>query len=1115
MRADPPRHREPSRVPPGEIAVVESPEHLPFVGREEELDYLVAFTRGALSADRLSALWLQGEAGIGKSRIIDRLGVTLFPAVILIRVTLYPDAHFSLNSALTAAVLEAAQIYGISTHLSASASLPATLAELRGVIRRYPTLIVFEDLHLVDQSIVGEFAGILHGLERESVGLIGSSRPNGGPAYGIVLPFLVTTLSLNPLGVESIHRLVEHFGYRPERYPNLIRLIMERTHGSPLAIWSLFRRIQSNPEALTQQPLRTVREIAAELSDSILESMGHGLSAEEMAAAERLSLLGEVFSSRAAAILLDGDLEILSQLQGAGIISPQSGSPLPLVGTVSVDRPDQDWLYRFSHSLLHEALVARAPEPDGRLLRLLESDIPLYSTLPFMQGAASQDLIGDREALERLLWRYRRIIRELGSSPAWNAGVRVFRAVEGLLDRHRSLLTSEEYRAHHIEMLLLECALFNAFSTRPEFQRPLEQTLNLTGDPANLQEGLWRIRALQFSLFRQTTSWQIRGEGALAEVRELLREYPELLHQEETRSLFANLASTVRTSGDSGEVEYVREMIDRMLLEARERGDRRGERSVLREVAPQIIPLFRNREEIEDRRRLASEIIESFGNEKLSGRILTTWVRFLEATGEADQAHGALQKWMPPVLSGYNLGTEVGLRLQKLNVDAALGMPLEQIGRRARTLISEFEYIQPTTEGDTTPSFAQIATATHLITIGAMRGDVAEGYRLAVEICGGEEEAIRGYRELDRAALGGDLETLRRLAEQNIPSETFAETLAWLRSASAKTEQEARTALRNTLLTPVLRRHDLLRTRIAVALYELLGEESERMEEEDEELIRQGYRLGLEWLGQRYAPGYAETMAQDAGKYLRVDDIVDLLGERYATLLSAAEEEEKARTEPEQEEAAPLKLLQRNTSERADLRIFLLGTIAMQKKGEARRGLRGARMKRFLAMLGIQEMLSSDLTLQEFRESATELDDPEESANYLRILTSRLRKSIGNQMILTDGESPPRLNTDLVRLDLVDIAGQIETAARATAQNNGAAACALLNEVIEEICDQEIVPGQEGEFFDAARREFDDRLRNAVHRTVELLKREGSEMLAEELSAKFRECFGTNGGNGE
>ena len=118
MNVDPPTHTEASNGADQAPSDLQLKGDLPFVGRKAELDYLHAFVRGALAADRLSALWIQGEAGIGKSRLINQIAEDFYPATTLIRCRFYPDANLSIQSVLASAVLDAARHHGISTSLT-------------------------------------------------------------------------------------------------------------------------------------------------------------------------------------------------------------------------------------------------------------------------------------------------------------------------------------------------------------------------------------------------------------------------------------------------------------------------------------------------------------------------------------------------------------------------------------------------------------------------------------------------------------------------------------------------------------------------------------------------------------------------------------------------------------------------------------------------------------------------------------------------------------------------------------------------------------------------------------------------------------------------------------
>ena len=1110
MKADPPTYSGAPSVDPDSSALVSAErENLPFVGRGAEIEYVNAFVRGALAAERLSVLWVQGEAGIGKSRLIDQIAEDFYPSTILIRCRLYPNAALSIQSILAGAVLETARRYGISSSLTLPSTLPSTLAEIRGIIRRYPTILVFEDVHLIDEEAAREFASIVHGLEHEPTGIVCTTRPSNGQIYGTVLPFLVATLSLTPLNLVDLAEMATHFGYRKDQFPNILRLILEKTRGFPLAVWSIFRRIQSDPARFRAHPLRETREIARDLSLSVMQSMSHGVSEKDLECARQLSVLGEVFSSRAAALLVDNAEQVIVNLRRTGILSPVSGNPPPIVGTISVDEPHQDWLFRFSHSLLHDTLLEEAPEADERLLSLLESDLPLFSTTPFTHAVEAEKIVQQKENLDRLLSRQRLIVSSLIGSPAWSSGVRLFRRTEELLEAHRAKFSEEEYREHRLEMLLLKCHLFNGFTTRPEFQQPLQELLEMTLEPESEEEAIRRIEVLKHGLFSTQSTWQLRSEETLEEATALIARFPHLLLHPSHIELMKSIGGAVRSSNSPESARTFVGMLDRALQEAEEQGDRRTEVLILRDVAPTILPAFYTEEEMQERRELAGRIMQTFRNQEPSGGVLATWVRFLEITGQAGAANESLQKWMPPILSGYDISIEVSLRLQRLNVDSALGLPIDKIARRARALIIEFENLQPPPKEGKAPSFVRVAVGMHLILIGMMRGDVRRGYELAVEMCGGVEDSISGYMDLERALLLGDVERVHHLAAERTPSRLFDKVLHWLREKSEATLKGALTQLTVNLERSILRRQDLLAIRISITFFELFKTEWQKVinPEEQRGLIADALRNGLRWLGEREAPGYAETFARTAREYLTTEEIADLLGETQIFLPQGKSEEESPpkKTSSQKKRDNTADLVTATPFSEPDLLVEVLGTFATKKKGEKLKKTRGARMKRFIGMLAAQEMLSSDLTLPQFRQSATEIDDPEESANYLRILTSRLRKSIGAEMIITDGEHPPRFDRTYVVLDVADVIETIDRAGNAAEGNNGATAILLIEEALKRTAAGTPFPDQEGEFFDAARQELKDRLRLAVNKTVDLLRREGSDEKASDLLKRLKE----------
>ena len=82
-----------------------TPRQLPFVGRSKEINRVADFLQSAISGDELALLWLQGEAGVGKSRFLKQVQITFGEQDnLVLYVRLYPDSAMSIVQAFGAAV---------------------------------------------------------------------------------------------------------------------------------------------------------------------------------------------------------------------------------------------------------------------------------------------------------------------------------------------------------------------------------------------------------------------------------------------------------------------------------------------------------------------------------------------------------------------------------------------------------------------------------------------------------------------------------------------------------------------------------------------------------------------------------------------------------------------------------------------------------------------------------------------------------------------------------------------------------------------------------------------------------------------------------------------------
>lgn len=111
---------------------------------------------------------------------------------------------------------------------------------------------------------------------------------------------------------------------------------------------------------------------------------------------------------------------------------------------------------------------------------------------------------------------------------------------------------------------------------------------------------------------------------------------------------------------------------------------------------------------------------------------------------------------------------------------------------------------------------------------------------------------------------------------------------------------------------------------------------------------------------------------------------------------------------------------------------------------------------------------------------------------------SRLRGLIGRNTILTKSGTP-RLNPALVRVDLLEAQQHINNALAAAGEMALFRAWSLMIAALDIVRGEVPFPTQYERFFEAARDDFEHRLRSAVLHVVRLLLEEDDLQYAEEL----------------
>ena len=388
----------------------------PRVNREEQMLWLQRLWQDA-EHDRGRAALLSGEAGIGKSRMVQALRehIAGAPHTVLlyqcsphyVNTALYPLIEYMQRAAAISredtpankrakfskwlgpgsATRDTVSLLGALLSIPADALFPLpamspqrqkelTFGLLLGLMRRLaadgPLLVVFEDVHWVDPTTL-EFLTLLIERVREMRTLaVLTFRPEFSPPWGDQPQ--IEQRDLKNLAPEYALELTQQVA--AERLPrNLIEQVVAKTDGVPLFVEELTRALLGS-EPVGAQGNRSTFDtslpalaIPSTLQDSLmarLDQLGHAKLIAQVAGA-----IGREFSSElleaVAPFPAQRVREGLRDLEHAGLVYAEAGAAAPA--------------YIFKHALVQEVayeslLRSRRRELHLRIAEVLESRFP-------------------------------------------------------------------------------------------------------------------------------------------------------------------------------------------------------------------------------------------------------------------------------------------------------------------------------------------------------------------------------------------------------------------------------------------------------------------------------------------------------------------------------------------------------------------------------------------------------------------------------------------------------------------------------------------------------------------------------------------------------------------
>jgi len=352
-------------------------ERRPFIGRRGELRVFQAALATCREARRGQALYVRGEAGIGKTRLIDEVqraaveaGFVCHAALVLdfgggagrdairalshsllnLEVTSDPEATREVAAAALASDLVARDdavfndmldlpqppelrgLYEAMDSATRSRGQQRVLARiLERTSRQHPRLLVVEDLHWADQPTLAHLAKLMTAVPRHPALLVMTSRVDGDPLdeawRAEAASASLTTIDLGPLPPDEARALAEAL---LAANTSFAERCVERAAGNPLFLDQLLRHADESQAIAVPSSVQSLVQARIDRLDPI-----------DKAAVQAASVLGQRFRRAALAHLLDRTEYALEPLVLRLLVRPQQAS-----GEV----------FLFAHALIRDAI---------------------------------------------------------------------------------------------------------------------------------------------------------------------------------------------------------------------------------------------------------------------------------------------------------------------------------------------------------------------------------------------------------------------------------------------------------------------------------------------------------------------------------------------------------------------------------------------------------------------------------------------------------------------------------------------------------------------------------------------------------------------------------------
>ena len=1061
---------------------------LPLIGRDGEIAAVVEFWESGADASELRLMVLEGEAGVGKSRIIEGARAEISErGGIVVAIRLRPGTSGSIVQ-LFAEELRFSSAVAPLLRTEPSGTIDEITGALLRIVRLRPTLLIVEDIHLLEEKELAEFVSLLQRSSRDPVSILATARPLPRPVAEAIRPWLLRKKEVTGLDRQAVATLVQLLFEHPPASEK-IDLLRERTSGNPLALRGVLRTLLQRQESPAADFARDVEQAVDAVSAGLA---GHLLEAERRDAG-LLAALGEIFSQEAAAGVLGEDHESrLESLRFKGIITRTTDSVLRLPSTpASSSLP-----FAFSHSLLHRRFLETTTIGLREIASVLSGTLPLYTSIPFeVIDALIENREEDIDLDSTLLPLLREAIlfavtlpRQLVNTARWDLG-------RDLVDVSRNIfehLPADPEAQLELKLEILQADVIAGLQqTAPhDFERAVDLYV-LLADSGDLPDDLQRHRlsALNYLYIRT-----IRSDFDVERLREiadridaLVRACPDI---RTTPSYIQHLYHRSWQEPVAGDPERV----SHILGEARDLQDHPENLDTDAWITARMLYrriMFTRIESSED----ITERLHWIEEGDLPGAIppiaLLRWLaakhEFYRTIGDIHQTYQMNRRQAREFLQRRLVSPLIVAEMSGVLYSYLLGLP----GDRFNEQVDRF--LAAENEGMTTSDRTEIMTNlafTYLLVGDPERAATIHNHLYA------EDEASPFSTPFHIALQRKDLSEIERL-------DGAADSLNWytddfgriaaaiLRQKRGSREENTETielliALYESIFrTPLLKLSTFFSRRLFLPAFTMIAEEYPQVQERLDASLAESLRETLDWLEERDLSPLIASLIEESRPWLGARELETR--ERRLTEIVKSNDQRYQRV-----------------GTGGSLRIQVLDTITVHGSAEVGSVVpKGNRLRRLIGVLAASQLLRTPLDRREFVRIAAETDDLKKGGHIVKTTVMRAREMIGDASAIDTTGPIPQLRSEGLTVDVVELYTDLKRISEAIDEGRLSQALPRLHHVLDVWNGSVLFPTLYDDFFERFREEFEVRVRGQVLRLTDALRHESDAAAGIDLLRRF------------